>query len=155
MPETPNGIIYPDASAHTRLWEHFQALADSVDTALGSLLSPSVSTSLPASSGWTVPAASVHLMRMGAICVIRFEASSNAPIAAVANGNIGDQLVAGPLPADMIPPRIAMGVANSLAVGASMFRVDTSGQITLATLPPGVGLSAGVLLTFSAAYSAA
>lgn len=31
MPTTPQGIEYPDSSGHTRLWEHFQALAESVD----------------------------------------------------------------------------------------------------------------------------
>jgi hypothetical protein len=36
MPSTPNlGIVYPDSSGNTRLWEHFQNLATSVDTAVG------------------------------------------------------------------------------------------------------------------------
>jgi len=34
MPETAHGIVYPDASAHTRLWEHFQELAETADAAL-------------------------------------------------------------------------------------------------------------------------
>lgn len=33
MPETPSGIVYPDASSHTRLWEHLQALAESAEAA--------------------------------------------------------------------------------------------------------------------------
>lgn len=31
---TPRGLVYPDSSGHTRLWEHLQALADSTDDAL-------------------------------------------------------------------------------------------------------------------------
>jgi hypothetical protein len=34
MPQTPTGIIYPDSAGHTRLWDHFQALADSVHAAI-------------------------------------------------------------------------------------------------------------------------
>jgi hypothetical protein len=37
MPETPRGIVYPGSSDHTRLWEHHQALADSVEAALDTL----------------------------------------------------------------------------------------------------------------------
>src|SRR5690625_1346916 len=31
MPATAWGIWYPDSTAHTRLWEHFQQLAESVN----------------------------------------------------------------------------------------------------------------------------
>jgi len=34
MPTTPLGITYPQSTDHTRLWEHLQALAESVDTLL-------------------------------------------------------------------------------------------------------------------------
>lgn len=34
MPTTPSGIVYPDSTGHTRLWEHLQALAESVESAL-------------------------------------------------------------------------------------------------------------------------
>lgn len=32
MPATPRGYTYPDSGAHTRLWEHLQALADTINT---------------------------------------------------------------------------------------------------------------------------
>lgn len=35
MPETPLGITYPAETDHTRLWEHFQSLAESVDGVVG------------------------------------------------------------------------------------------------------------------------
>lgn len=38
MPTTVRGIEYPEASDHTRLWEHFQTLAESTDAALSLLL---------------------------------------------------------------------------------------------------------------------
>lgn len=38
MPQTGRGIIYPDSSGHTRLWEHLGSLAQSADDAIGGLL---------------------------------------------------------------------------------------------------------------------
>lgn len=34
MPDTPLGITYPAEASHTRLWEHFQTLAEDVDALL-------------------------------------------------------------------------------------------------------------------------
>lgn len=31
MPETAHGIVYPESTDHTRLWEHYQNLAESTD----------------------------------------------------------------------------------------------------------------------------
>lgn len=31
MPTTERGLVYPDSAGHTRLWDHLQALADSVE----------------------------------------------------------------------------------------------------------------------------
>ena len=35
MPTTPKGLVYPDSSGHTRIWEHLQTLASGVDSKLG------------------------------------------------------------------------------------------------------------------------
>jgi hypothetical protein len=37
MPETASGFVYPASTDHVRLWEHFQNLADSVDSVVGAL----------------------------------------------------------------------------------------------------------------------
>ncbi len=42
MPTTPTGLVYPASTDHTRLWEHFQALATSAETPLSRLLSPAM-----------------------------------------------------------------------------------------------------------------
>lgn len=34
MPDTSQGLTYPDSSGHTRIWEHIQALAEDVDREL-------------------------------------------------------------------------------------------------------------------------
>lgn len=34
MPDTPLGITYPTSTDHTRMWEHFQTLANDVDALL-------------------------------------------------------------------------------------------------------------------------
>lgn len=38
MPETEHGIYYPEPEANTRLWEHFQKLAESVEALTGNFL---------------------------------------------------------------------------------------------------------------------
>lgn len=40
MPNTPKGITYPSSTAHTRMWEHFQTLAQTADDAIGALIGP-------------------------------------------------------------------------------------------------------------------
>ena len=50
MGTTPEGITYPDSTAHTRLWEHFQQLAEDVDDLIGPLRIEAGEASLPFSS---------------------------------------------------------------------------------------------------------
>lgn len=38
MGTTDRGIVYPESEDHTRLWEHFQTLAESLETALDNAL---------------------------------------------------------------------------------------------------------------------
>ena len=49
MPDTTLGITYPDAAAHTRIWEHMQALAEDVDGLLAAI--PKVAGGLVTASG--------------------------------------------------------------------------------------------------------
>ena len=53
MGTTPEGITYPDSTAHTRLWEHFQQLAEDVDDLIGPLRIEAGEASLPFSSTTT------------------------------------------------------------------------------------------------------
>ena len=53
MPETEHGIVYPESTDHTRLWEHFQNLAESVDALFDSI--PVIQAGI---SGQSAPAAS-------------------------------------------------------------------------------------------------
>lgn len=55
MPETPHGIVYPDSSGHTRLWEHLETLATSVDDAIGSDEWQTFTPALYTSSAPTTP----------------------------------------------------------------------------------------------------
>jgi hypothetical protein len=34
MPTSPRGIVYPDSSGHTRIWDHLHDMATSIDAAL-------------------------------------------------------------------------------------------------------------------------
>lgn len=40
MPTTAKGLVYPSSGDHTRIWEHLQNLATSIETALDTLLPP-------------------------------------------------------------------------------------------------------------------
>lgn len=35
MPTTPRDLVYPDSGGSTEIWEHFETLAESTDTAIG------------------------------------------------------------------------------------------------------------------------
>jgi hypothetical protein len=38
VPSTSRGYVYPDSTGHTRIWEHFEELADDIDTDLVAVL---------------------------------------------------------------------------------------------------------------------
>jgi hypothetical protein len=40
MPDTARGLTYPASTGHTRLWEHYQALAEDVDIRLPEVFLP-------------------------------------------------------------------------------------------------------------------
>lgn len=44
MPNTAEGVTYPDSGGHTRLWEHLQTLATTVTTALQARIKGSATT---------------------------------------------------------------------------------------------------------------
>jgi hypothetical protein len=37
VPSTSRGYTYPDSTGHTRIWEHFEELADDIDTDLAAV----------------------------------------------------------------------------------------------------------------------
>ena len=47
MPQTTQGLTYPDSSGHTRLWEHLQQLAEDVDDLIGLNRTQSGVSSIP------------------------------------------------------------------------------------------------------------
>lgn len=69
MPQTPLGITYPAETDHTRLWEHFQSLAESVEglitarfqivTATASWVSASEVSTSPFAADWPIPFATL------------------------------------------------------------------------------------------------
>lgn len=47
MPQTTQGLTYPDSAGHTRLWEHIQQLAEDVDALVGPNRTQSGEAELP------------------------------------------------------------------------------------------------------------
>lgn len=91
IPTTSHGLVYPDSTGNVNLWEHFQSLAVSADTAVSCLIgsrghvaatsiSTSTWTSIPfdtvdldeipwdaANRWWTVAAAGYYQINAGAV----------------------------------------------------------------------------------------
>ncbi|RKN38445.1 hypothetical protein [Micromonospora endolithica] len=54
MPDTSRGITYPSSTGHTRIWEHFQTLADDVDGLFATVESRPAAV-LRSSAGQAIP----------------------------------------------------------------------------------------------------
>lgn len=140
MPETPRGITYPASDAHTRLWEHFQTLADTVDDAVDAAIAASA---LPDSgwvgcayaSGWRTSGTSSPLAvrKIGKVVYLRGTVTNTAgsiPVAPSGGHTIGT------IPGGYTPPTyseaFAVASQNPGAVPARLF-ANSSGSILLYT----------------------
>lgn len=76
MPNTTRGITYPDSGAHTRLWEHLQALATTADSAITAAINaaaqPDTSVAIPYASGWKASGSgtALRVRKIGKLCHI-------------------------------------------------------------------------------------
>lgn len=138
MAETPRGIIYPESNAHTRLWEHFQALASSADDAVAagvaeSKLSDSGWTNIPYASGWTTAGGGSPLAvrKIGKIVYARGRVTSTGGSIPVTNGT-----TIGTLPAGFLPGGWAVIFAiptQNPATSTARVIMNTTGSISLYT----------------------
>lgn len=131
---TTHGLPYP-------LGTEPIAQGDDAIHNLAVALDPTVRTGpLAAQAGWGTPT-DVRLYRLGFLCCVHFRAvRTGADIVVGGTMNIGDENIAGPVPADMIPPDRAYGglVTSSGVIGGCRLggtaQGATAGVFTLATL---------------------
>jgi hypothetical protein len=140
MPETPRGIIYPESDAHTRLWEHLQNLADSVDDAIAdaaaaAALPDSGWTAVPYASGWrTSGTSNVAVRKIGKIVYMRGLVTNTAGSIPVTTSS---GVVIGTIPAGFTPngfvELLPVTSQNPGSVPARIQVHNTTGALTLWT----------------------
>ncbi len=142
MPSTPRGITYPDSAAHTRLWEHLQTLAQSVDAALANkpfirvhrlAAQPiAANTEVPISwdtvienVGFAVPALPNAVVTVPKAGLYRIDGKVGASPAAGSLYHVGLHLPTGAL---NLARFVTTGAANPVVAGGSVVQRLTAGQ---------------------------
>lgn len=149
MPTTASGIVYPDSDAHTRLWEHFQTLAESVDDALGAdsdagLVSAWTDMDLTPDAGFTVTSARYRVF-LGVLVVI--DATFNrtgADIVATSVGNMPDTAVAHGVPSAIRPSKSVFLDFMRGTVAGGRLELTSTGQINAVSLAGGATLTSTI-----------
>lgn len=105
MAETPRGIVYPESGAHTRLWEHFQTLADTTDDAIdaaaaAAVLPDSGLVDVPYRTGYMSAGEPLRVRKVGKVCHITGTVTGTNSSLGVSTGG-GDVAY---LPAGFLPP---------------------------------------------------
>lgn len=120
MPNTTKGIIYPDQTGHTRLWEHLQTLASGIDPLLIGGVDVQAFT---ASGTWTKPANAI--LSYGR-CVGGGGGGGGAPTTGVGEASVGagggsgvyaEVFIDAELLASTVPVTIGAGGAAGAATG--------------------------------------
>jgi hypothetical protein len=124
MPSTPRGLTYPDAGAHTRLWEHFQALASSADTAIGAAGIRDAFQHVPLDAGW---GGNLVWARAGDTVTLSYNLSKGST--AYSGAHIATlPLLA--LPMTMLPGTILLAVGQAGGVIRTMVIDSATGDVT-------------------------
>lgn len=139
MGTTEHGIVYPDSDDHTRLWEHFQTLAESADDALAAdadagLVSAWTSMSLTPAPGFTVGTSRYRVILGVLVCLDVVFTRTGSDITATTTGNIPDTLMGSGVPSAVRPSfgRYLNFNRSTFAQGTALLGAD--GTITAVTL---------------------
>lgn len=147
MPDTSLGITYPASTDHARVWEHFQALAQDVDTLLGRKGYVGESTRSTASSSFTTTETVIQSVTFTAVAGVRYK------IMAV-------QSVQSTVAADLIQARLRWSAGSSLSTAGTeittlLINQDVAGKGIIVTLLATVtGLSGEVTVGVTAVRAA-
>ena len=148
MPQTPEGLTYPDSSGHTRLWEHFQQLAEDVDDLVGPAFAVQVNeVTMTASSGWGI--SDVTSVRYGRVVQLHLTVTNNT--GGSLSGNFADQACA-TLDDPNDWPVVNSGALNTASLQYNG-RLSTAGNVVLAGSTDTI--ANGASLSFAVTYIAA
>lgn len=132
MPTTASGIQYPSSSDNVNLWEHFQALASTVEAALPQ--AGSTSAGMTVESGFTLVTFTGRTW--GKVCTVTFLVTSNNQIVST-SGNFADvpmcTLPAGYRPQEDINSAFGTGITTGECL------ISSAGLVTLRSASDNIG----------------
>lgn len=104
MAQTTRGITYPASDAHTRLWEHFQSLAQTADAAITAAIAAAATpdtggVAIPYMSGWKASGTALRVRKIGKVCHITGTVTNTAGSIPITTGGVD----VATLPAGFLP----------------------------------------------------
>lgn len=149
MGTTDKGIVFPDADSSTLLWEHFQALAESVDEAIDAdagttLVTAWTPMTLTPDAGFNVSAARYRVFLDALVVIDATFTRVGGPITGTGVGNMPDTAVAHGLPAAIRPAgnRYLDFMRSTVANGR--LEITSAGQINAVTIEGGAVLESTI-----------
>jgi hypothetical protein len=138
MAETPRELIYPESDAHTRLWEHFQSLADSADDAITAAIAAAApvdsgGVTVPYATGYKASGQSLRVRKIGKVCHLTGTVTATSNSLPVATGGVD----VATLPAGFLPDSGARELVSvppqNPSVGTARAYITTSGMLRVYT----------------------
>lgn len=138
MAQTARGITYPASDAHTRLWEHFQSLAQTVDSAITAAIAAAATPDsggvlIPYASGYKASGTALRVRKIGKVCHITGTVCNTANTLPVSTGGVDvATLPAGYLPDDGARELFAIAAQNPATTQARGY-ITTTGALRVYT----------------------
>lgn len=150
MPLTPNrSYPYPASTDHDRIWEHFENLADGVDTDVAAVLtatSASGAAVATASTNFTISSAIARTMLGGKIVYVVLAIGTTNTLTA-SGGNINDPVIATINNAAYRPDEVT-NATYSGNPGTGEAQLNADGTIVLRTLDVNISGGGTVRMAF-------
>lgn len=138
MPETSRGIVYPASDAHTRLWEHFQSMANTTNDAITAAIAAAApidsgGVAVPYASGYKASGTALRIRKIGKVVHLTGTVTNTANSMPVNTGGVDVATI----PAAFLPDDAMreLWLASSQNPGASMARgyITTTGALRIYT----------------------
>lgn len=138
MPATSRGITYPDSGAHTRLWEHFQALATTANDAITAAITAATPVDsggvlVPYASGYKSSGMALRVRKIGKVVHLTGTVTNTANSLPINTGGVDVATI----PAAFLPDdgarELWMSASQNPGSGVSRAYIQTSGVLRIYT----------------------
>lgn len=138
MPQTSRGITYPASDGHTRLWEHFQTLANTTNDAITAAIAAAApvdsgGVTVPYLSGWKASGTALRARKIGKVVHLTGTVTNTGSSIPVTTGGVD----VATLPAGFIPDSSArdLWMAATQNPGTSLARgyITSTGALRIYT----------------------